>query len=1026
MGFRCADGLNACVQIDSDQQGASVLSVTLDPDVVGPRDEVTINVVVSEPLFDVPSVRLPEGSRVEAIEAVGDTEFTYRYEITPEDVPSVVLTIEMFDLSGNSTSETLVTIEIDAVPPVLSNLAWTDDTPLLNPLSRIAFVGEAGIDASVEAELVDGFGTALARVFVGSIPSASGLVLSGAIELSEIDRALLVATGALALRVTATDAVGNTLSETLPLRFLDGVAPETELVQTPGAAPITRDVTFRFDSVASDLASFECRLTSGPFAPCTSPWVPILTSSGPHTVEIRAIDQAGNVDLTPAQHVFEVVAVWQSIGVGAGLAGEIVCGISTDERLWCWGQGAVATGFTADGASSPTLISDERRWREVFVGEDMVCARDANGEFYCWGEGPLGLGLGEEVAYARPVLLPGGPWSVVATALRVRCAIRREGSLWCWGEGEGAGASRGSLEPAQIGVETDWTFVSVARDSACGLRSDGNSTRALCWGRNFERQLGDGTLTPQVDPVEVSVDGIGPVDDWLAVTTGENYACGIRAVTESAGTLWCWGANRGGVLGLPFDADPPDQDVVQVGTATDWTQISLGPERSCGLRADGSAYCWGGSGNTVNGEPAAQLHTLNGERVPAPDAPVAVANPAPWTSIAAGNGFACGLDSDGGLTCWGNNDSGQLGGGVDSGERAPLTPIVDPMTWSDIDVGVAANCGIAAGALYCWGSSGVRSSDRATDGSLDVDRSIPTRVGDADDWLEVSRGSQATCGVRETSPGERTGWCLGTAPLGIASPPTKTESPVQVGTGGTLETGWQSIKPQDDWALGILERNPGERTLLQWGEPPVSTGGLIELPSQIGSDTDWLTIDNRGSFACGVRAQPAGNTLWCWGRASALDLDVDDSELPVQVGVGEPYEFGWESVSGHCGIRDDGSRRTLWCWGYLRDITGGDSVDVPTEIAAPELDVFSRGEEFGCGLDGSGGLWCVGEYSGLTAGGPVFVPVAPQVTWRSLAVFFEHLCALDSDGVAYCAGSDREGERGSGEAWGPFFPAVPR
>ena len=77
--------------------------------------------------------------------------------------------------------------------------------------------------------------------------------------------------------------------------------------------------------------------------------------------------------------------------------------------------------------------------------------------------------------------------------------------------------------------------ISGGGSHACLLRADG---AVLCWGRNDDGQLGDGTRTPRSVPVRV-------LDDAIALAAGERHTCAVRA----GGTVACWGADDTGQLG---------------------------------------------------------------------------------------------------------------------------------------------------------------------------------------------------------------------------------------------------------------------------------------------------------------------------------------------------------------------------------------------------------------------------------------------------------------------------------------------
>ncbi len=85
----------------------------------------------------------------------------------------------------------------------------------------------------------------------------------------------------------------------------DSSAPDTEITDGPSGTTNDPTPTFAFSSPESD-AAFSCRLDSGAWGPCSSPWTTPRLSDGAHTFYVRAKDAAGNVDLTPASRSFTV------------------------------------------------------------------------------------------------------------------------------------------------------------------------------------------------------------------------------------------------------------------------------------------------------------------------------------------------------------------------------------------------------------------------------------------------------------------------------------------------------------------------------------------------------------------------------------------------------------------------------------------------------------------------------------------------------------------------------------------------
>jgi hypothetical protein len=103
--------------------------------------------------------------------------------------------------------------------------------------------------------------------------------------------------------VRATDTAGNTGPVDMHSWLVDQTAPDTTITGQPGNPSNDTSPTFDFtgdDTPGSGVSSFECNLDSAGFEPCTSgDTYPSVTADGPHTFEVRAIDNTGNVDATP-------------------------------------------------------------------------------------------------------------------------------------------------------------------------------------------------------------------------------------------------------------------------------------------------------------------------------------------------------------------------------------------------------------------------------------------------------------------------------------------------------------------------------------------------------------------------------------------------------------------------------------------------------------------------------------------------------------------------------------------------------
>ena len=113
-------------------------------------------------------------------------------------------------------------------------------------------------------------------------------------------------------QVRSIDNVG--LTDPTPASFtwvVDTVAPNTIIDTNPTNPTASNSAAFTFhgtDIGGSGVASFECKLDLGSFAACTSPKSYTSLADGSHTFQVRATDNAGNVDTTPASFTWVVDA----------------------------------------------------------------------------------------------------------------------------------------------------------------------------------------------------------------------------------------------------------------------------------------------------------------------------------------------------------------------------------------------------------------------------------------------------------------------------------------------------------------------------------------------------------------------------------------------------------------------------------------------------------------------------------------------------------------------------------------------
>ncbi|MBJ7355258.1 MAG: hypothetical protein JHC98_10585 [Thermoleophilaceae bacterium] len=210
------------------------------------------------------------------------------------------------DRAGNVGDDSAVfTWTIDLTPPAAPMIESPADGALVTT-ARPGFAGYAEEGAAVEL-FADGgsLGTVPANAITGAWALTPGSSLSQ---------------GLVQVKARAIDEAGNIgpYSATRELT-IDSIAPVTTLLGAPTAPTRADTVTVTF-TADDPQATFSCRLDASAFAPCTSPYATPLLSEATHTVQVRAKDTAGNVEL-PAQSVSFVVDRTAPVGQSTLIAG---------------------------------------------------------------------------------------------------------------------------------------------------------------------------------------------------------------------------------------------------------------------------------------------------------------------------------------------------------------------------------------------------------------------------------------------------------------------------------------------------------------------------------------------------------------------------------------------------------------------------------------------------------------------------------------------------------------------------------
>ncbi len=177
-------------------------------------------------------------------------------------------------------------IVIDTTPPAVA-LGNTPPPLTNNPAAPFTFSGSDDVSSSVTFEC--------------RIDNASFAPCTSPFTPASL------ADGSRTFNVRARDQAGNISQPVAYTWTIDTAPPDTTISGGPANGSTTGPtVTFTFTSEPG--ATFQCRVDTGSFSVCTSPFTITNLTDGSRTFNVRAIDAAGNIDATPASRTWTVDA----------------------------------------------------------------------------------------------------------------------------------------------------------------------------------------------------------------------------------------------------------------------------------------------------------------------------------------------------------------------------------------------------------------------------------------------------------------------------------------------------------------------------------------------------------------------------------------------------------------------------------------------------------------------------------------------------------------------------------------------
>jgi alpha-tubulin suppressor-like RCC1 family protein len=353
------------------------------------------------------------------------------------------------------------------------------------------------------------------------------------------------------------------------------------------------------------------------------------------------------------------------------------------------------------------------------------------------------------------------------------------------------------------------------------------------WTLGLEEGRNIVTATVKGESVDIVAHGVRH-----GLAAGFTFTCGIVA----NGSAFCWGDNQYGQLGN--NPIVPQGTPQAVGGSQRFVALAAGVDHACGLTNEDLAYCWGHN-------PEGQLgnNSMIDRHLPTP-----VAGGLRFKALVAKGNHTCGLTRGGEAYCWGNNAVGQLGDNSQVNRMEP-TPVAGGLMFASLAVGDSHTCGVTdTGDAYCWGNNLAGQLGDSTQ----TGRVAPVLVAGGFKYASLFAGTGHSCGIRTD------------------------DEPVCWGYNG--------------------EGQLGDNTTVSRLVPGPLAGGLLFTSLALGD-----------SHTCGATDIQA----FCWGDNSFSQLGANSSSPQVSAPLAVSGVFAATMITSgrlhSCGLTTSGN---AYCWGF--------------------------------------------------------------------------------------------------------------
>ena len=309
---------------------------------------------------------------------------------------------------------------------------------------------------------------------------------------------------------------------------------------------------------------------------------------------------------------------WNSVSSGVSQNGSHYLFVKNSGHLYGCGRNDTAGKLGLNdrtNRSSPHQIGNDTNWSgNITGGTENSMAVKTDGSLWGWGNNEYGMmGVNDLARRSSPTQIgTEATWSTAHSTLqtqnKISGGIKTDGTLWMWGGEDYNGLLGQNLphntsarsSPTQVGTDTTWSKLAM-NDAAFGIKTNGT---LWAWGYNEDNTggLGLNDQTNRSSPHQIGTD-----TTWSSITANGNF----KVAVKTNGTLWSWGRNNYGQLGINEGPGGPPagsrSSPHQIGTDTNWWQVRNATTTVWGIKTDGTLWAWGHDTNGSLGQGGSEV-----------------------------------------------------------------------------------------------------------------------------------------------------------------------------------------------------------------------------------------------------------------------------------------------------------------------------------------------------------------------------------------------------------------------------------